>query len=75
VESEVIALAAAVAWHVHCADWTKTKTGEWTQVRMTTIGQGERSTSQFDDTPIGRGALIINGADLWTVVDQKCGKK
>lgn len=58
--------------NIDCAIFTKVD-GQWRSSRPTTIELGNSRVSVGNGT-LTRRAIVVNGYDVYEVVDRKCGK-
>ena len=58
----------AMAALVNCNDWKRNPDGSWTSGENVKIGN-----MTFSSSKIGPNGMNLNGADVATVLEQKCG--
>ena len=59
---------------IDCGVFVKQENGSWLPREVTTFDIGDVNSLTVGPVPIGPGALHVGGADVYEVIEKKCGK-
>jgi hypothetical protein len=60
---------------IDCRAFVKQENGSWLPKEVTTFDIGDVTSLSVGPVPIGPGALHVGGADIYEVLEKKCGRK
>jgi hypothetical protein len=66
--AQMSAVEQALAEQIKCDEWKKNQNGGWTSKPDTKLG-----SYSFSNTTVAPGQMMLDGADVGTVLNRKCG--